>query len=82
MTWRAVRTMPYSLDSIGNSTLLQRACTRRPAPGLWTLLEAGAYTRSLLSSTSAVMVTPPRVPLSNRLGETHAPNVSHKMCLR
>jgi len=46
--------------------------------GLW----AGAYTRSLLSSTQAVLVTPPRVPLSNRLGENHAPNVSNKMCLR
>jgi hypothetical protein len=28
------------------------------------------------------LVTPPRVPLSNRLGENHAPNVSNKMCLR
>jgi len=27
--------------------------------------QAGAYTRSLLSSTSAVLVTHPRVPLSN-----------------
>ena len=44
--------------------------------------EAGAYTRQLFSSTWAVSVTPPRVPLSNRLGENHAPNVSHKMCLR
>ena len=34
---------------------------------------AGAYTRPFLSSTSAVLVTPPRLPLSNRLGETHAP---------
>ena len=45
------------------------------------MLEAGGYTRSLLSSTKAVLVTPPRVPLSNRLGDNHAPNISHKMCL-
>ena len=44
--------------------------------------KAGAYTRSFLSSTEALLLTPPRVPLSNRLGETHATNVSHKMCLR
>jgi len=37
---------------------------------------------SLFSSTSAVLVTPPRGPLSNRLGEYHARNVSNKMCLR
>ena len=43
---------------------------------------AGAYTRPFLSSTSAVLVTPPRLPLSNRLGETHAPAVSHDLCLR
>jgi len=44
--------------------------------------QAWAYTRPLLSSTyDAVLVTPPRVPLSNRLGGNHAPNVSHKMCL-
>jgi hypothetical protein len=42
--------------------------------------EAGAYTRPLFSPTSAVLVTPPRVPLSNSLGENHAPDVSHKMC--
>ena len=44
---------------------------------------AGPYTRPLSSSTSAVLeyFTPPRVPLSNRLGENHALNVSHKMCL-
>jgi len=42
---------------------------------------AGAYTRPFLSSTLAVLVTPPRVPLSNKLGENHAPNVSHKMSL-
>jgi hypothetical protein len=46
------------------------------------LSEAGAYTRPLSSSTSAVLVTPPRVPVSNRLGENHAPNGSHKMYLR
>jgi len=45
-------------------------------------LGPGAYGLSLLSSTSAVLVTPPRVPLSVRLGENHAPNVSNKMCLR
>jgi hypothetical protein len=28
------------------------------------------------------LVTPPRVPLSNRLGGNHAPNISNKMCLR
>ena len=44
-------------------------------------LQAGAYTRPLFSSTLAVLVTPSRVPLSNRLGENHAPNVSHKTCL-
>ena len=36
-----------------------------------------------ISSTSAILVTPPpvpRVPLSNRLGGNHAPNVFHKMC--
>jgi len=38
-------------------------------------------TRPLFSSTQAVLVTPPRVPLSNRLGGNHAPNVPHKMCL-
>jgi len=43
---------------------------------------SGAHTRPLLSSTPAVLVTPPRVPLSNRLRENHAPNVSHKRCLR
>jgi hypothetical protein len=43
---------------------------------------AGAYSLPLLSSTLAVLVTPPRVPLSNRLAESHAPNVSHKICLR
>jgi len=43
---------------------------------------AGNCTRPLFSSTSAVLVTPPRVPLSNRPGENHAPNVSNKMCLR
>jgi len=26
--------------------------------------------------------SPTRVPLSNRLGETHVTNVSHKLCLR
>jgi len=46
------------------------------------VFEAGAYTHPLFSSTSAVLVTPPRVPLSNRLGETQAPNISHKMNLR
>ena len=45
-------------------------------------IEAGAYIRPLFSSTSAVSVTPPRVPLSNRPGKHHAPDVSHKMCLR
>jgi hypothetical protein len=45
-------------------------------------LHPGAYTRPLFSSTYAILVTPPRVPLSNRLEETRAPNVSHKMCLR
>ena len=46
------------------------------------LLAARAYTRPLFSSTQAVLVTPILVPLSNRLGENHAPNVFHKMCLR
>jgi len=45
-------------------------------------LPAGAYTRSLLSSTPAVLVTPPCLPLSNRLGEHRSPNVSNKICLR
>ena len=45
-------------------------------------MTAGAYTRPRFSSTSAVLVTPPRVPLSNRLVGSHAPDVSHKMCLR
>jgi len=44
--------------------------------------EARAYTRPLLSSTEAVLVTPPRVPLSNGLGGNHAPDVSNKMCSR
>jgi len=52
------------------------------APDVAEAAAAGAYTRPLFSSTKAVLVTPPRVPLSNRLGENHAPNVSHKMCLR
>jgi hypothetical protein len=43
---------------------------------------AGAYTHSLFCSTYAVLVTTPRLPLSDRLGKTSAPNVSHKMCLR
>jgi hypothetical protein len=38
---------------------------------------AGAYTRPHFSSTKAVWVTPPYVPLSNILGE----HVYHKMCL-
>jgi hypothetical protein len=37
---------------------------------------------TLFSSTEAVLVTPLHPPLSNRLGEDHAPNVSHIMCLR
>ena len=44
--------------------------------------QAGGYTRPLFTSTEAVLVTPPRVPLSNRLGGNHAPNVSHNTCLR
>jgi len=43
-------------------------------------LEAGG--RPLFSSTQAVVVTHPRVTLSNRLGDNHAPDVSHKVCLR
>ena len=43
---------------------------------------AGAYTRPLSSSTLAVLVTPTCVPVSNRLGEYHAPKVSTKLCLR
>jgi hypothetical protein len=39
---------------------------------------AGAYTRPLFSSTSAVLVTPPRVPLSNRLRETMRPTYPTK----
>jgi regulator of protease activity HflC (stomatin/prohibitin superfamily) len=42
---------------------------------------ARAHTRPLVSSTSAVLVTPPGVPLSNRLGGNHAAKVSHKICL-
>jgi len=45
-------------------------------------VEAGAYTRPHFSSTSAVLVTTPHVPLCNTLGEIHAANISHKMCLR
>ena len=45
-------------------------------------LKAVAYSRPLFSSTWAIFVTPPRVPLSNRLEDNHAPNVSHRMCLR
>ena len=44
--------------------------------------QAGTYTRPPFSSTYAVLVTLPGVPLSNRLGVSHAPDVSHKMCLR
>jgi hypothetical protein len=36
-------------------------------------LKAGAYTRPVFSSTSAVLVTPSRVPLSNRLGKIMHP---------
>jgi hypothetical protein len=50
------------------------------AGALWTW--AGAYTRSLISSTQDVLVTPPHVPQSNRLGRNHAPNISDKMRLR
>jgi len=42
--------------------------------------------RRLHSSTFQLnlsrLVTPPLAPLSNRLGKHHAPNVSHKLCLR
>jgi hypothetical protein len=41
---------------------------------------AGAYTRPHFSSTSAILVTPLLGPLSNRLGENHVPDMSHKMC--
>jgi len=40
-------------------------------------IAAGAYTRPLFSSISAVLVPPPRVPLSNRLGGNHALTASH-----
>ena len=43
---------------------------------------AGAYTRPFFSSTYAVLVTPPRIPLSNGLGGIHAPDVTHKVCSR
>ena len=43
--------------------------------------QAGAHTRPLFSSSRAMLVTPLRGPLSNRQGETHAPNVSPKICL-
>jgi hypothetical protein len=43
---------------------------------------AGAYTRSLFSSTSAVLVTPLCDPLSNRVGGNHALNVSNNVCSR
>ena len=39
--------------------------------------KAGAYTRRRFSSTSAGLVTPDRVPLSDRLGEIHAYIISH-----
>ena len=43
--------------------------------------DAGAYTHPLFSSIFAVLVTPPRVPLSNRLGGNDAPQLSHnKRC--
>ena len=44
-----------------------------------------AAPRGLHSSTFQLnlsRVTPPRDPLSNRLGEDYASNVSHNMCLR
>ena len=49
-------------------------------PAAWHRVQcpAGAYTRPLFSSTYAVLVTPPRVPMSKILGENHAPNVFHK----
>ena len=43
---------------------------------------AGSYTRSPFSSTQAVLVTQPRIPLSHRIGGNHAANVSHEMCIR
>jgi hypothetical protein len=58
-----------------------RPLTPRPAEAE-APLPPGAYTRSLLSSTKVVLVTPPGVVVSNRLGETHALNVSNKMCSR
>ena len=58
---------------------------RAPPPG-GAAGAAGAGGRGLHSSTSQVNLSrfghTSHVPLSNRLGENHAPNVSHKMCLR
>jgi len=68
------------IDGIGRGVVHGWACQVGPANGA--TVAAGTYTRPLFSSTSAVLVTPPHVPLSNRLGENHAPNVFHKMCLR
>ena len=46
-------------------------------------LSAGRGLHSFTSQLNlSSLVTPPCVPLSNRLGENHAPNVSNIMCLR
>jgi hypothetical protein len=58
MTWRAISGRPWLED-------LRDALDM----GLW----AGAYTRPLFSSISAVLVTPHHVHLSNRLGEIMHP---------
>jgi hypothetical protein len=44
--------------------LLQPGAAHDEKHSIVTAPEAGAYTRSLLSSTQAVLITPPRVPLS------------------
>ena len=64
---------------------IANCCALRPSVDIsvsFAVGQAGRNTPPLLSSTCAVLVTPPRVPLSNRLGDNHAPNVSHKKCLR
>jgi hypothetical protein len=61
-------------EKLANTILQRQAELGEP-------LQSGAYTRPLFSSTYAVLVTPPRVPLSNILGGSQAPNVSNEMYL-
>jgi uncharacterized protein involved in exopolysaccharide biosynthesis len=78
MTWQALSVSPYEAAELHR----RRVALHQLLGMALCAVAAGAYTRPHFSSTSAILVTPPRAPLSNRQGGNHAPNVSHKMCLR